>query len=54
MKLFNIKMPVCWIETLRQKARLESVRRKSNVSISLLIREVIQEKYKLRGENAKE
>lgn len=50
MKLFNMMIPEKWIKALKKKARNESVRREESVSVSLLIREALQEKYGLSDE----
>ncbi len=51
MKLFNMLISETWIEILKQKARKESVKRNENVSVSMLIREALQEKYELKDDN---
>lgn len=51
MKLFNMMMPETWIKTLQKKARNESVKRDKTVTVSLLIREALQEKYELKNDN---
>jgi len=57
MRIFNLFLPDEWIIALKQMAREESVKRKSNISVSRLIREAIQEKYinkiKLKQEQIK-
>lgn len=51
MKLFNMMIPETWIKLLKKKARTESVKRDEDVSVSLLIREALQEKYELKNDN---
>ncbi len=51
MKLFNMMIPEIWIKQLKEKARNESVKRNENVSVALLIRETLQEKYELKDDN---
>ncbi|GAG03887.1 unnamed protein product [marine sediment metagenome] len=47
MKLFNVLLPEHWLPTLRQIAREQSATQRKDVTVSSMIRELLQEKFKL-------
>ena len=48
MKLFNIMAPETWVKQLKKIERQEAIKRDETVSVSMLVREALQEKYKLK------
>ena len=51
MKIFNVLLPEKWISELKKTARKESAKNDKDISVSSLIRDLLQKHYGFKNED---